>query len=51
MTTVKFVFDTGAQEKLEVNLNVWCLTPLSAIFQLDIMATSFSGGESQSNRR
>ena len=34
-------------------IDIWCLTPLSVIFQLyhGIMGTSFSGGRSRSTRR
>jgi hypothetical protein len=34
-----------------IGFDFWCLAPLSEIFQLYIMATSFSGGRSHSTRR
>ena len=55
ISTFLFIFFYQVKQTLDKNewiLEFWCLTPLSAIFQLPyIMATSFSGGGSQSTRR
>ena len=44
------IFLYALLQEFEFEFEIWCLTPLSAIFSY-IMATSFSGGGSRSTRR